>query len=392
MASSSIDFFRIDDLLSDEEKLTRQSVRRFVEEQVKPIIAECFEADRFPADLIPKLAELGVFGANLPEDYGCAGMNNVAYGLIMQELEAGDSGLRSFVSVQGALSMYPIYEFGSEEQRRRWLPEMARGKAIGCFGLTEPNFGSNPADMVTRATRVKDGWILNGAKAWITNGSIADIAVVWAKADNDDIRGFLVEKGTSGFTTRDVKHKLSLRASITSELVFQDCLIPEQNVLPKSSALKSPLMCLTQARYGIAWGAVGAAMACYEEALSYSKQRVQFGRPIAGFQLTQKKLVEMFTEITKAQLLCWRLGRMKDDGTYRPQQVSMAKMNNVAMALECARTARSVLGANGVTAEYSPMRHMCNLESVYTYEGTNEIHTLILGQHITGIPAFSQEG
>ncbi|HEY6329051.1 MAG TPA: acyl-CoA dehydrogenase family protein [Blastocatellia bacterium] len=391
MPQGEVDFFRIDDLLSDEERLTRQSVRRFVESEVNPIIAKCFEEDRFPTELIPTLAELGVFGANLPEEYGCAGMNNVAYGLIMQELEAGDSGLRSFVSVQGALSMYPIYEFGSEEQKRRWLPEMAKGKVIGCFGLTEPNFGSNPAGMVTRARRVREGWVLDGAKAWITNGSIADLAVVWAKTENGEIRGFIVEKGTKGFASRDVKNKLSLRASVTSELSFQDCLIPEENLLPKSGGLKSPLMCLTQARYGIAWGAVGAARSCYETAVNYSKERVQFGRPIGGFQLTQKKLAEMLTEITKAQLLVFRLGRMKDSGHYKPVHVSMAKMNNVAMALECARTSRSILGANGVTAEYSPMRHMCNLESVYTYEGTNEIHTLILGQYITGIPAFGED-
>ncbi|MGH9759980.1 MAG: acyl-CoA dehydrogenase family protein, partial [Blastocatellia bacterium] len=300
MAISGTDFFKIDDLLSDEERLTRQSVRAFVKSEIDPIIAECFEEDKFPMDLVPKLAELGVFGANLPEEYGCAGMNNMEYGLIMQELEAGDSGLRSFVSVQGALCMYPIFEFGSEEQKGRLLPEMARGKVIGCFGLTEPNFGSNPAGMVTRAKRTKTGWVLNGSKAWITNGSIADVAVVWAKTDDDQIRGFLVEKGTKGFSARDVKHKLSLRASITSELFFQDCEIPEENVLPKSGGLKSPLLCLTQARYGIAWGAVGAAMACYEAALDYTKQRVQFGKPIASFQLTQKKLVEMFTEISKA--------------------------------------------------------------------------------------------
>jgi len=283
MAIGEVDFFKIDDLLSDEEKLTRAAVRRFVESELRPIIADCFEEGHFPTDLIPKLAELGVFGANLPEEYGCAGMNNVAYGLIMQELEAGDSGLRSFVSVQGALSMYPIYQFGSEEQKRRWLPGMAGGKFIGCFGLTEPNFGSNPAGMVTRAARVKDGWLLNGAKAWITNGSIADIAVVWAKTEDDEIRGFIVENGTAGFSTRDVKHKLSLRASVTSELAFQDCLVPEGNILPGSGGLNSPLMCLTQARYGIAWGAVGAARSCYETAVEYSKERVQFGRPIAGF-------------------------------------------------------------------------------------------------------------
>ncbi|HYL97852.1 MAG TPA: acyl-CoA dehydrogenase family protein [Blastocatellia bacterium] len=391
MAISGTDFFKLDDLLSDEERLSRQSVRTFVKNEVDPIIAECFEEDRFPMNLVPKLAELGVFGANLPEEYGCAGMNNMEYGLIMQELEAGDSGLRSFVSVQGALCMYPIFAFGSEEQKRRLLPDMARGKVIGCFGLTEPNFGSNPAGMVTRAKRVKDGWLLNGSKAWITNGSIADVAVVWAKTDDNEIRGFLVEKGTKGFSARDVKHKLSLRASITSELFFQDCEIPEENLLPRSGGLKSPLQCLTQARYGIAWGAIGAAMACYEAALEYTKQRVQFGRPIASFQLTQQKLVEMFTEISKAQLMCWRLARLKDEGTYRPQHVSMAKMNNVAMALECARTARNMLGANGITVEYAPMRHMCNLESVYTYEGTNEVHILILGQHITGLSAFTTD-
>ena len=354
-----------------------------------PIIAECFEDARFPSDLIPKLADLGVLGANLPEKYGCAGMNNVAYGIVMQELEAGDSGIRSFASVQGALCMYPIYQFGSEEQRQKFLPGMAAGKLIGCFGLTEPNSGSNPAGMSTRAQRVKDGWLLNGSKAWITNGSVADLAIVWAKTDeNDEIRGFIVEKGTKGFSTREQKHKLSLRASVTSELSFQDCLIPEENLLPSSKGLKSPLMCLTQARYGIAWGALGAAMSCLDAALKYSKERIQFGKPIAGFQLTQKKLVDMLTEISKAQLLVYHLGRIKDEGRLRPQQVSMAKMNNVGMALEVARTARGILGANGIMGEYPIMRHMCNLESVYTYEGTNEVHTLILGQDLTGISAF----
>jgi glutaryl-CoA dehydrogenase len=311
----------------------------------------------------------------------------VAYGLVMQELEAGDSGIRSFASVQGALCMYPIFQFGSEEHKRKWLPNMAAGKVIGCFGLTEPNFGSNPAGMLTRAERVRDGWVLNGSKAWITNGSIADLAIVWARTD-DEIRGFIVEKGSKGFSTRETKHKLSLRASITSELIFEDCLISEENILPGSKGLKSPLMCLTQARYGIAWGALGAAMSCYDTALKYSKQREQFGRPIAGFQLTQKKLVDMLVEITKAQLVCLHLGRLKDQGVSKPVQISMAKMNNVAMALECARSARSILGANGITAEYPIMRHMCNLESVYTYEGTNEVHTLILGQYITDISAI----
>lgn len=389
MPSHSPDFFKLDALYSDEERLVRQSVRSFVKSRLEPIIAQCYEEGRFPMDLVPALADLGVFGANLPEEYGCAGMNNVAYGLIMQELEAGDSGLRSFVSVQGALCMYPIYAFGSEEHKQQWLPRMANGTVIGCFGLTEPNFGSNPAGMTTRAKQTADGWVLNGSKAWITNGSIADIAIVWAKGDDDKIRGFIVEKGTKGFTVRDVKHKLSLRASITSELAFQDCLIPEQNLLPGVIGLKGPLSCLTQARYGIAWGAVGAAMSCYETAVEYSKERVQFDKPIAAFQLTQRKLVEMLTEISKAQLLCLRVGRMKDEGTYQPIHVSMAKMNNVGMALECARTARGILGANGITAEYPIMRHMCNLESVYTYEGTHEVHTLAIGKHITGFDAFS---
>jgi glutaryl-CoA dehydrogenase len=390
MSTAEVDFFKLDLLLSDEEKLARQTVRTFVQERVKPIITHCFEDGKFPLELIPEMAELGLLGANLPEKYGCAGVNNVTYGLTTQELEAGDSGLRSFASVQSSLCMYPIYAFGSEAQRQKWLPQMAAGKIIGCFGLTEPNSGSDPASMRTRAVRTKDGWLLDGAKAWITNGNIADIAIVWAKTDdNDTIRGFLVEKGTKGFAATEVKHKLSLRASITSELSFQDCLIPEENVLPESKGLKSPLMCLTQARYGIAWGAVGAAVDCYQTALEYAKQRTQFDRPIAGFQLTQEKLVRMFTEITKAQLLCLQLGRMKDAGTMEPVHVSMAKMNNVAMALECARTARGILGANGITGDYSIMRHMCNLESVYTYEGTNEVHMLTLGRHLTGLNAFS---
>lgn len=389
MALGEVDFFKLDSMLSDEEKLIRQSVRTFVEERVNPIIAACFEEGRFPFDLIPEMARLGLLGATLPEQYGCAGVNGVSYGLIAQELEAGDSGLRSFISVQSSLCMYPIFQFGSEEHRQKWLPPMAAGKKIGCFGLTEPNAGSNPSSMKTRAQRVKDGWLLNGSKAWITNGTVADLAVVWAKDDEGVIRGFIVEKGTPGFKAPEVKHKLSLRASVTSELVFEDCLIPEDNLLPKSGGLKSPLMCLTQARYGIAWGAVGAAISCYQAALDYSKQRVQFDRPIAGFQLTQKKLVEMFTEISKAQLLCLRLGRMKDAGEMEPLHVSMAKMNNVAMAIECARTARGILGANGITGDYPIMRHMCNLESVYTYEGTHEVHTLALGKHITGLDAFS---
>src|SRR5215216_2619329 len=352
MSLDDVDFLSILPLLTDEERLAMLSVRKFVQTEISPIIAGCYEEGRFPIELISGLAELGVLGANLPEEYGCAGMNNVAYGLIMQELEACDSGIRSFVSVQGALCMYPIYQFGSEEQKRKYLPEMANGKVIGCFGLTEPNHGSNPAGMLTIAVRVKDGWVLNGSKAWITNGSIADIAIVWAKTEDDEIRGFIVERNRPGFKTRDTKHKMSLRASITSELLFEDCLIPEENILPKSGGLKSPLMCLTQARYGISWGAIGAALTCFEVALNYSKERVQFGQPIGGFQLTQQKLVSMLNEICKAHLLSLHIGRMKDAGTMKPVQVSLAKMNNVAMALDIARTARSILGANGITGEY----------------------------------------
>ncbi len=388
MEFNGLDFLGIDSLLMEEELITRNSIKEFVIKDVSPIISRCYENDEFPIDLISKLGELGLLGANLPEEYGCAGINNVSYGLIMQELESCDSGIRSFVSVQGALCMYPIYTFGSEEQRQKYLSGMALGKIIGCFGLTEPNHGSNPSDMLTRAEKVNNGYVLNGSKAWITNGSIADIAIVWAKLDGI-IKGFIVEKGTRGFTTRDTKHKLSLRASVTSELFFDNCFIPDCNILEGVSGLKGPLMCLTQARYGISWGAIGSAMACYNVALDYSKQRYQFGRPIGAFQLTQEKLVKMLTEISKAQLLSLHLGRLKDKGSLKSSQVSMAKMNNVAMALECARTARSILGANGITNEYSIMRHMCNLESVYTYEGTNEIHILILGQEITGYPAFS---
>ena len=354
MGFDGVDYVGLDNLLSEEEKLVRKTIRQFVEAEVNPIIADCYEQGKFPFELIPHLAGLGVLGANLPEKYGCAGLNNVAYGLIMQELEAGDSGIRSFVSVQGALCMYPIYAFGSEEQKMKYLPDMAAGKIIGCFGLTEPNFGSNPNGMITRAKRVRDGWVLNGSKAWITNGSVADIAIIWAKTETEDdmIRGFIVNKGAVGFKTRETKHKLSLRASITSELSFEDCLIPEENLLPVSKGIRSPLMCLTQARYGISWGVIGAAMSCYETALKYSKERVQFGRPIAGFQLTQKKLVDMMLEISKAQLLAFQFGRMKDEGKLKPTHVSMAKLNNVAMALECARISRSILGANGIIGDY----------------------------------------
>ncbi len=388
-----LDFFNIDSLLSEEERAVRASVRAFVDEHVLPIIGKCYVDGRFPREIVPKMAELGVLGANLPEEYGCAGLNNVAYGLIMQELERGDSGVRSFASVQGALAMYPIYAFGSEEQRKQYLPKMASGDIIGCFGLTEPDFGSNPSGMITMARQQSDGtWVLNGAKMWITNGSTAQIAVVWAKTNGDStdssIRGFIVPAGTKGFTAKDQKGKLSLRASDTSELVFQDVSLPADAILPKSGGLKSPLMCLTQARYGISWGAVGAAMACFEEAVSYSKTRVMFDRPIGGFQIQQERLADMLTEIVKGQLVSLHLGRMKDAGTFTPQQVSLAKRNNVSMAADIAREARRLLGANGILAEYSAMRHMENLESVYTYEGTHDVHSLVLGQAITGLNAF----
>jgi glutaryl-CoA dehydrogenase len=392
--SSQGDFFNIDSALSEDERAVRESVRRFVDERVLPIIGECYVKGYFPKQLIPELAELGVFGANLPEEYGCAGLNNVAYGLIMQELERGDSGVRSFASVQGALVMYPIFAFGSEEQKRHYLPAMARGDIIGCFGLTEPDFGSNPGGMITMAREQADGsWVLNGAKMWITNGSTAKAAVVWAKTNGEpdpgSIRGFVVPTDAPGFTARDQKGKLSLRASDTSELVFQDVHLASDALLPKTGGLKSPLMCLTQARYGIAWGALGAAMACYEEALSYSKSRIMFERPVAGYQIQQQRLADMLTEIVKGQLVALHLGRLKDAGTYTPQQVSLAKRNNVSMATDIAREARRLLGAVGILAEYASMRHMANLESVYTYEGTHDVHSLILGQAITGLSAFA---
>jgi glutaryl-CoA dehydrogenase len=387
------DFFDIDSQLSDDERAVRDSVRRFVDDKVLPIIGDAYVEGRFPKELIPEMAELGVLGANLPEEYGCAGLNNVAYGLIMQELERGDSGIRSFASVQGALAMYPIYAFGSEEQKKKHLPGMAAGKIIGCFGLTEPDYGSNPSGMITMAKEQKDGsWILNGAKMWITNGSQAHIAVVWAKTNGDasdkSIRGFIVPTDSKGFKAKDQKGKLSLRASDTSELVFDEVHLPKDAILPKSGGLKSPLMCLTQARYGISWGAIGAAIACYEEALSYAGNRVMFDRPIGGFQIQQVRLADMLTEITKAQLVSLHLGRLKDAGTFTPQQVSLAKRNNVSMATDIAREARRLLGAVGILAEYSAMRHMANLESVYTYEGTHDVHSLILGQAVTGMNAF----
>ena len=387
-----VDFYDVDSLLSEEERAVRDTVRQWVDDKLMPVINEHYIEGRFPKHLVPEMAELGFFGANLPEEYGCAGLNNVAYGLIMQELERGDSGVRSFASVQGALVMYPIYAFGSEEQKQHWLPKLASGEKIGCFGLPEPDYGSNPAGMITTARETKDGWVLNGAKMWITNGSTAQVAIVWAKTgdinDATTIRGFIVPTDTPGFTAKDQKGKLSLRASDTSELVLENVCVPKDALLPKSGGIKSPLMCLTQARYGIAWGSVGAAMACYAEALSYGKQRVMFKKPIAAFQLQQARLAQMLTEITKGQLLCLQLGRLKDKGTMRPQQVSLAKRNNVNMACECAREARRLLGANGILAEYSAMRHMANLESVYTYEGTHDMHTLILGEEITGIPAY----
>jgi len=383
-----VDFYRTDELLSEEEWMVRNTVRDFVSEKVLPIIDRHFEEATFPVHLVREMAELGLLGVNLPQQYGGAGLNQVAYGLAMQELERGDSALRSFASVQGALVMYPICNFGSEEQKRHWLPLLAAGEKIGCFGLTEPDHGSDPAGMTTRAVRDGSGYVLNGAKSWITNGTIADIAVVWAKLD-DEVKGFLVERGTPGFTAPEIKHKMSLRASVTSQLVFEDCRIPEENILPRSKGLKSPLMCLSQARYGIAWGALGAAMACYHAAVEYAKARKQFGRPVASFQLVQQELAYMLTEITKAQLLALQLGRLKDARKAGFAQISLAKRNNVEVALEVARRARAILGANGISLEFPVIRHMCNLESVKTYEGTHEIHTLILGQAITGIPAYS---
>ena len=383
-----VDYYDIDSLLSEDELLVRRTVRDFVDASVLPVIEKHNRAGTFPHDLVPAMAGLGIFGATLPERYGCAGMNNVAYGLVMQELERGDSSIRSFASVQSALVMYPIFTFGSDAQKEQWLPALARGEKIGCFGLTEPDFGSNPAGMITRAVETSDGYILNGAKMWITNGTIADVAVVWAKLDGV-INGFLVEKGAEGFSAPEMKGKHSLRASVTSELIFQDVHIPKHQRLPGGAGLKLPLSCLSQARYGIAWGAIGSAMACYDAALNYAKTRIQFERPIASFQLTQERLVHMVSEITKAQLLCLQLGRLKDRGKARFQQISMAKRNNVFHALEIARQARSILGANGILDEYPVMRHAANLESVLTYEGTHEMHTLIIGEDITGIPAYT---
>src|SRR5438874_7146935 len=383
-----VDYYEIEDLLSEEERMVRDAVRDWVETEFLPVVTEHHRAGTFPVELIPKLGELGVFGATL-KGYGCAGLNHVAYGLIMQELERGDSGLRSFASVQSGLVMYPIYTYGSKEQRDYWIPKLAAGNKIGCFGLTEPDFGSNPGGMRTYARKDGDSWVLNGAKAWITNGSIADVAVVWAKCEGT-IRGFLVEKGTPGYSTAYHMGKFSLRASVTSQLFFEDCRIPAKNLLPETNGLKYPLGCLTQARYGIAWGALGAAMSVYETARTYAKSRIQFGgQPIASHQLVQNKLAWMITEITKGQLLALQMGRLKDAGKLKPHHVSMGKMSNVNIALESARSARDILGANGISDEYPIIRHMLNLESVKTYEGTHDIHNLIIGEAVTGIPAYN---
>jgi glutaryl-CoA dehydrogenase len=384
-----VDYLDFDVLLTEEQRLVRQTVRDFVDERVMPIIEDCAYEGRFPKELIPQLAELQLFGSSIHE-YGLPGLDAVAYGLTMQELERGDSGLRSFVSVQSGLVMYPIYTYGSPAQKDRWIPEMAAGRAIGCFGLTEPDFGSNPAGMRTVARTDGNSFVLNGAKAWITNGSIADVAVVWARLDGGKIRGFLVEKGTRGYSTSEHRGKMSLRASVTSQLAFEDCRIPKENVLPGVEGLKGPLSCLTQARYGIAWGGLGSAMATYQAALDYAKSRKQFrDRPIAAHQLVQERLAWMITEITKGQLLAWKLAMMKDAGTMKPEHVSMAKRNNIWVARECAKLARETLGANGVVNEYPVFRHLANIESVYTYEGTHDIHTLVIGEAVTGIPAYN---
>jgi glutaryl-CoA dehydrogenase len=384
------DFLHLDKSFSEDELLVRRTARDFVEDNLIPIIEECYRTERFPRELVPMMGQLGFFGANL-QGYGCAGMSNVEYGLVMQELERGDSGFRSFVSVQSALVMYPIYTFGSDKQKNEWLPALAAGEKLGCFGLTEPGFGSNPGGMLTTARKAGDEYILNGEKMWITSGNIADIAVIWAKVENEDnnVRGFLVETDRPGFKAHEVHGKWSLRASVTSGLSLQDVHVPATNLLPGTGGLKSPLMCLNQARYGISWGAIGAAMACYDTALQYAKTRKQFhGQPIASHQLIQEKLVWMASEISKAQLLSLHVGRMKDAGTVGHEHISMAKRNNVWMALETARVSRDILGANGITEDYPIMRHMMNLESVKTYEGTHDIHALILGQHLTGIAAY----
>ncbi len=384
---AGVDFLRIDEMLSDEELVARDSVREFVSKEFMPLLQEHVRQDgSFPMELVPMMGELGLFGTNL-EGYGCAGMNNVAYGLAMQELERGDSGLRSFASVQGSLCMYPIYTYGTEAQKQRWLPAMAEGRDIGCFGLTEPDFGSHVGGMLTKAEKRGDHWVLSGTKCWITNGSVASVAIVWANTE-DGVRGFLIETDRPGFEARDIKGKFSLRASVTSELFMTDVEVPDENLLPGAKGLPGPLGCLNQARYGIAWGAIGAAMACYDEVLRYTQERNVQGGPLAGKQLTQEKLVYMLTEITKAQLLILRIARLKDEGKLHHTMVSMAKRNNVDIALQIARMARDLLGANGIVDDYQSMRHMVNLETVRTYEGTHDIHTLILGEHITGVRAL----
>jgi len=382
------DYYNVDDLLSDDHKMARDAVRDWVKQEVSPIIEDASEQAKCPIHLFQGLAEIGAFGPSLPAEYGCGGMDEIAYGVIMQELERGDSGVRSMASVQGSLVMYPIYRFGSEEQKKKWLPKMAKGEVIGCFGLTEPDHGSNPSGMITNIKDDGDHVILNGAKMWITNSPVADMAVVWAKDEEGVIRGLIVERGMKGFTTPEIHGKWSLRASITGELVFEDVRVPKSNLLPNVTGLKGPLSCLSKARYGIAWGAIGAAVDCYDSALRYSQEREQFGRPIGGFQLTQKKLAEMITEITKAQLLAWRLGTLANEGKATPAQISMAKRNNVHMALEIAREARQIHGGMGITNEYPIMRHMMNLETVLTYEGTHDIHLLITGMDVTGFNAF----
>jgi len=389
LTTEMTDYMGLQALLTDEERLVRETARRFVNESVLPIIEDCAQTETFPKQLIKPMGELGFFGPNLPEEYGCAGLSNIAYGLLNYELERGDSGLRSFVSVQGSLVMYPVYAYGSAAQKNYWLPKMATGDVVGCFGLTEPDFGSNPAGMRTRAVREPGGkWRINGTKMWITNGSVADVAVVWARTE-EGIRGFLVKTDTPGFSAPQMKGKWSLRASVTAELVLEDVIVDEEeSLLPGVIGIKGPLGCLTQARYGIAWGTLGAAEACYQTALDYALTRIQFDKPIAATQLQQKKLAEMVTELTKGQLLAFQLGKLKDAGTYTPAQVSMAKMNNANIARQIAGTARTILGANGIMGEYPIMRHMANLESVYTYEGTHDMHTLIIGQTITGIQAF----
>ncbi len=388
MKLKGLDYLDISSNFSDDEIMIQHSVREFVDKEVTPIIDEHFKNGTFPSELIPQFSDMNLLGVNLPEEYGCGGMSHIAYGLVCQELERCDSGIRSFVSVQGSLVMFPIYAYGNEDQRKKWLPKLASGEAIGCFGLTEPDYGSNPGDMITTAKKTDGGYILNGAKMWITNGSIADIAVVWAKTEDGVVRGFLVEKGMEGFSAPKMKNKWSLRASVTSELIFDNVFVPEENLLPNVKGMKGPLGCLTQARYGIGWGSIGAAMAMYEASLKYAKERIQFDKPIASYQLVQEKLVWMLTEITKGQMMNMQVGRLKDSGDMKFQQVSMIKRNNVWVARECCKLARDIHGGNGISGEYPVMRHLMNIESVYTYEGTHDMHTLILGNDVTGIPAF----